>query len=49
MLNWVFKLDLSRVKLNFKTSQKQYEIKSVKRNKPHFDKSISIIVDLLPL
>ena len=49
MLNWVFKLNLSRVKLNFKTSQKQSEIKSAKKNKPHFDKSISIIVDLLPL
>ena len=46
---WVFKLNLSRVKLKFKTSQEQSKIKSAKINKPHFDKSVTIIVDLLPL
>ena len=46
---WVFKLNLSRVKLKFKTSQQQSKIKSAKINKPHFDKSITIIVDSLPL
>ena len=46
---WVFKLNLSRVKLKFKTSQEQSKIKSGKINKPHFDKSITIIVDSLPL
>ena len=46
---WVFKLNLPRVKLKFKTSQEQSKIKSAKINKPHFDKSITIIVDSLPL
>ena len=49
MLNLVFKLNLSRVKLKFKNSQEQSEIKSAKINKAHFDTSISIIVDLLHL
>ena len=49
MLNWGFKLNLPRVKLKFKTTQEQSEIKSAKMNKPHFDKSISIIADLLLL
>ena len=49
MLNWVFKLNLTREKLKFKTSQEQSEIKPAKTNKPHFDKSVSIIADLLLL
>ena len=49
MLNWVFKLNLSRVKLKFKNSQGQSKIKSAKINKAHFDQSISVIVDLLHL
>ena len=38
-----------QVKLKLKTSEEQSEIKSGKINKPYFDKSVSIIVDLLPL